>query len=155
MTIQQHLGERVTGHLACLLGKPLWGCGRAADLLWLQFGERHVALSLRGRTHEVGEYALHIQCAWRIACQHGVVSASDLMSAGRIDSALSAFVNEHCPALVENIVGDDRGRFSMSLAGGCTVHVLPQVDSEEQWRLLQPGKDVRHVVLEGTEVNEI
>jgi hypothetical protein len=127
----------------------------AADLLWLQFGERHIVSSSRAGAREVGEYALHVQCAWTIACGQGTVSASDFMPAARIDGGLSVFVRKHCPALVEGVAGDDRGGFTISLAGGCTMKVLPHDDSEEQWRLLQPGKGAPHVGLLGAELTEL
>jgi hypothetical protein len=154
MSGMNHLGKRIAEQLTCIVGQPLWGCGRAADLLWLQFGERHLVPSLRGAKRETGDYALHVQCAWRIVCRQEILSASDLEPAARIDMGLSAFVSEHCPAMVQRIDGDDNGGLSIALSGGCVVEVLPDDDSEEQWRLLQPGKNIPHLVLVGTELTE-
>jgi len=39
-------------------------------MLWLEFGELRDSLSPLGRMRTTGEWALHIQCAWRI-CQPG------------------------------------------------------------------------------------
>jgi hypothetical protein len=154
MTTRGDLRERVTKHLARILGKPLWGGGRAADLLWLQFGDRHLAPAIRGGARELGEYALHVQCAWRISCAQGIASASDLTPESRIGESLSVFVSSYCTALVQSIDADERGGFSIRLAGGCIVQVLPEGEAEEQWRLFSPGREGPHVVLVGTEVSE-
>ena len=49
-----------------LVGKALWRCTRAADLVAFQFGERRETRNAFGTPALVGEYALHVQCAWRI-----------------------------------------------------------------------------------------
>jgi hypothetical protein len=38
---------------------------RAADLLWLQFGEWREVPSRKGGTRRVGEWGLHVQTPWR------------------------------------------------------------------------------------------
>jgi hypothetical protein len=55
--------ERV---LTELIGKAMWTCRRAADMATFQFGQRKQVHDYYGRPTEVGEYALHVQCAWRI-----------------------------------------------------------------------------------------
>jgi hypothetical protein len=57
--------EQIRRALDSLIGTALWSSGRAADLEWFQFGERRT-VTTGGRTKEVGEYALHVQCGWRI-----------------------------------------------------------------------------------------
>jgi hypothetical protein len=49
-----------------LIGKAMWTCRRAADMATFQFGQRKQVHDYYGRSSEVGEYALHVQCAWRI-----------------------------------------------------------------------------------------
>jgi hypothetical protein len=148
------LRERVSDYLACLRGTPLWACGRAADLLWLQFGRKRSAATLAGGTRYVGDYALNVQCAWRVTTPEGLASAWDLPSDGQIDAGLAAFVGTHCPAVVEESVADDRGGFKLFFIGGCTIEVIPGRDGEEQWRLLRPGTAAQHVVLAGRDVRE-
>jgi hypothetical protein len=62
--------------LAVLVGKPLWSCGRAADMATFAFGERKNAKTRKGDFRHVGEYALHLQCAWRITQGDKVVVGS-------------------------------------------------------------------------------
>lgn len=52
--------------VSILIGKPLWRCTRAADMACFQFGNRHKRKAPHGDDCEVGDYALHVQCSWRI-----------------------------------------------------------------------------------------
>jgi len=56
--------------LAPLVGLPFRCIGRATNLLWLHFGELHEVSDRRGGTKDVGDWAVHIQCPWRIS-RHG------------------------------------------------------------------------------------
>ena len=49
-----------------LIGKPLWRCTRTVDMACFQFGARHKRKTSRGDDCEVGDYALHVQCSWRM-----------------------------------------------------------------------------------------
>ena len=49
-----------------LLHAAVWGWGRADDLASFQFGQKREVVNSRGEVKTVGEYALHIQCDWRI-----------------------------------------------------------------------------------------
>jgi hypothetical protein len=55
-----------------LRGLPLWSAGRAADMLWLSFGARRPAPTDRRPDREVGEWAVHLECPWRISAPDGV-----------------------------------------------------------------------------------
>src|SRR5579862_6404080 len=64
---------------AALIGTALWSCRRTADLASFQFGQKEQAKTFRGNPVEVGEYALNVQCAWRIARENRVfVGSADL-----------------------------------------------------------------------------
>jgi hypothetical protein len=155
MTNATSLSASVEAYLAPLIGKPLWSCGRAADLLWLQFGSRHTLPTARGTTRDVGDYALHVQCAWRISCGHGLVTASEREPSDVIDKQLSVFVGRYCPAVVEAIAANEGGGFSLSLEGRCRFEVFPDGQPEEQWRLLQPGAQASHLGLVGSDLVEL
>jgi hypothetical protein len=53
--------------LTDLIGKTMWTCRRAADMATFQFGRRIPVNDYFNRPTEIGEYALHVQCSWRIA----------------------------------------------------------------------------------------
>ena len=123
--------DEIERALMVLVGLPLWTAGRAADLQWFHFGRRHTVPTRRGGTKVVGDFALHVLCAWRITGPSGIVVASrdryypagdpdepgpDFQwDAGpnRCDERLAAFLDAHstCPLPVEAVQGDDLGSF--------------------------------------------
>ncbi len=70
------LREHIEDGLKPLLGKRLWCSRRAADMEMFHFGERVPTTDSRGKRAEVGEYSLHVQCAWRIVGPGGIVVGS-------------------------------------------------------------------------------
>lgn len=70
----RHHPRSIEAALAPLVGLPLWASGRAGDLQWFQFGAKHAVVaqsgSAKGTERTVGDYALHVQCAWRIDGEH-------------------------------------------------------------------------------------
>jgi len=166
--------EQVQKALDILIGKPLWSSGRAADLEWFAFGERRTVKGFRGVVKEVGEYALHVQCAWRI--RHGdqmVVGSRDLyvpaeesedepedfnwdaQGANRRDKRIAElFQNETRQFLVKQVQVGEAGSFTISFDGEYALDVFPD-DSlrDEHWRIFQPSSDVPHFVVSGSGLN--
>src|SRR6266705_2143807 len=68
--------EIVKRALSPLTGMPLWVGHRAGDMQMFQLGERRSAKNHRGEISELGEYALHLQCAWRIRGEEGILVGS-------------------------------------------------------------------------------
>ena len=63
--------------LQVIIGLPLWSIGRAGDLEWFEIGdERRVIPINNGETKIISEYALHVQCAWRIRNLNQIYVAS-------------------------------------------------------------------------------
>lgn len=61
-------------------------------MLWLHFGRRHPAPTAGDAGREVGDLALHIQCAWRISAPGGGVTGwSDMSVAADPDLPEEAF----------------------------------------------------------------
>jgi hypothetical protein len=52
--------------LSSLIGTRLSKYGRAIDMLIVQFGELRTLKQPRGRQGLVGQFALHVQCCWRV-----------------------------------------------------------------------------------------
>ena len=71
-------------HLNLLIGLPLCIARRAGDMLVLHFGTIRDVITIRKRDGKerkgtVGDFALHVQCAWRIEDANRIVTAiSDL-----------------------------------------------------------------------------
>ena len=53
-----------------LIGKNVYGIGRAAAMCWIHFG-RPIEIELRGRKRILGEFALDLDCPWRIRNSRG------------------------------------------------------------------------------------
>ena len=162
--------EEIQKALGVLSGKPLWSSGRAADLAWFQFGDRRTVKGFRGDAKEVGEYALHVQCAWRIRHGEQVVVGSrdlyvppeesddrpenfdwDVQGANRRDKRIAdLFQNETRRFSVKQILVGEAGSFTIVLDDEYALDVFPDDSlSDEHWRIFEPSSEVPHFVLSG------
>jgi hypothetical protein len=156
-----------------LVGMPLWDAGRAADLLWLAFGQRQTIQDFRGKPREVGEYALHVQCAWRFAQNEKVLVGNrdlyyprgyknpreeiprdfnwDVQGANRCDEVLATlFAGGTKQFVVQRFETRQAGELALLLEGGLTLQIFPNDSLEgEHWRLFRPGSDAPHWVYTG------
>lgn len=135
-----------------------------------QFGARIKRQDQRGRDREVGQYALHVQCAWRIARGDRVaVGSRDLHYPAdyREDEDVpEEFDWDHDPNrrtrllaelfegarefVVQQIDVGDAGSLHFVLSDGFSMDVLPYDSLKlEHWRLFEPGKDQPHFVFTG------
>ena len=172
---------RIERELAVLVGLPLWGAARAADLLTLAFGaERHGVSKFgrrKGEPRTYGEYALHVQCTWRIAGPDGIVTGrpdrfyphSDLLreredwkwwddpdwdslqlNANRWDERIEPWLAAG-PYVVERVAADPLGGLSVALAGGFALDVFPDSSDDteysEYWRFFKPDDPRPHFVV--------
>jgi hypothetical protein len=148
-----------------LMGLPLQCLGRAANMLWAPFGALRETVSPLGQKRETGEWALHIQCAWRF-CQSGrIVVANgdfyhspsgdplddwDTFGKSAFDATVARLGEDFSGSRphVTMIRADDIGGFSLQLTGNYQLDVFPS-DSfadREHWRLFQPGAGHKHFV---------
>ncbi|MDQ5825144.1 MAG: hypothetical protein M3441_13195 [Chloroflexota bacterium] len=158
------LKAQVEEALGVLVGLPLEDAGRAYSLQWFSFGEVRVVPDHKGGTRELGEYALHVQCEWRITGPGGIVvgindrsfPAGDAYSepqgfdwnvqgANRLDERLSRFMEERRsrPLVVERIWADHVGSIRLLFGDGYSLDVFPFESTKyEYWRLFRPGISV-------------
>jgi hypothetical protein len=141
-----------------LIGKALWACRRAADMATFQFGRRNPVQTFDGRSSEVGDYSLHVQCPWRMVKGESVfVGSQDLYfpasydasesipegfqwdtDPNRRDSLLKAFFEGGTKEFVVSRVDAGKGGAArIEFAEGITLEVFP-ADSlaHEHWRLI-------------------
>jgi hypothetical protein len=159
---------------SALIGMPLWAAGRAADLAWFQFGQRHTVTDSRSNPKEVGEYALHLQCAWRIVQGERITVASrdlyypagsvtpevpvgfhwDVQGANRLDERLQHFMKEASLFVVQVETGH-AGGLQMFLGNDVVLEVFPDDSFDgEHWRLFRPYESGPHFVVSGTGIVE-
>jgi hypothetical protein len=155
--------------LTPLVGLPLRSVGRDSILLWLHFGEMH-EVAARGRgTKNVGDWAIQVQCSWRL-CRRGRIEVAyrdyyfspdgdalndwETPGKSRFDQQAASLVAgfETTAPQVLSFTTDDVGGFSLALSGDYRLDVFPDDsnsdDSSEHWlwRLFAPGSDREHFV---------
>jgi hypothetical protein len=157
---------------AVLIGKRLWRCTRAADLAAFQFGDRRASTTWNGEPREVGEYALHVQCSWRIVRHEKVIVAHrdlyypaiydetqpfpsnfnwDIQGANRRDRLIQEFFQNGSRSYrVERTEAGSAGAFRLTLEQGLALEIFPDDSFEdEHWRLFEPDMERPHFVVSG------
>lgn len=170
------LAETIGRQLTPLVGLRLAVARRAADLRVLHFGQMHVVD--RG---SVGDYALHIQCPWRLEGSTGIVTGrSDLWEPieplhggdleawryehgnlqdlriqgclGGQDPTTGSSANAGSLLVVESVAGDNFGGAELRMSGGYRLVLFPDGSRGEDWRLFDPNTDDPHFVIWGGKI---
>jgi hypothetical protein len=71
--------DYIEARLKCLKQMPLTKAGRAANMAWFSFGKERVGINRIGEARNVSEFALHVQCAWRLVGPSGIIVGHDDM----------------------------------------------------------------------------
>lgn len=153
-----------------LIGMEMWTCRRAADMAMFHFGRRIQTVTFKGRPSEVGEYALHIQCAWRIVNRDDIAVASrDLYSPADSAERTEDFdwgrePNRRDELLRSLFAGGALivRRVDIAIAGACRIEfdsgaileIFPD-DSlpNEHWRLFSAEYPDRQLVVSGGQLH--
>lgn len=151
-----------------LVGLKLARMALAADMRTIAFGTTRA----RPGGGVIGEFALHIQCPWRIENREGLITGSDDLhvayeaSSGLghefdyekgvsaqeqilrellkgYDEKTRQIVNSTGQLAVEHIEADVSGGFSLSLSEGYRLSVFPDGSRREAWRFFVPSDDPR------------
>jgi hypothetical protein len=163
--------NEIESSLQALIGLPLLDVGRAADLEWFSFGNPRTVTTSRGKTKTVGEYALHVQCAWRIRDSARIIVASrdryepaeavedtenfdwDRPGANLCDRKMGQFLADagEGSQTVTQVEADNVGSLRILLSTDVMIEVFPD-DSEEDehseyWRFFQPASEAKHLVV--------
>jgi hypothetical protein len=144
-----------------LIGKPLWRCTRAADMVCFQFGTRHPRRDFFGRDCEVGDYALHVQCSWRIIRSEEILVGKEDLYQPQESTSDTFFDWKRSnlqDAKIKKLFADDQRQFTvigtaLRAAGELDIlfddelrlEVFPnsslQSREMEHWRLFAPSVD--------------
>jgi hypothetical protein len=151
------LVDQVKLHIEKLITLKLSRIARAADMRTLQFG--NTKTRLKGGV--VGEYALHVQCPWRLERRGELITGSgDLYVADTedgkeekpqdkilrellkgYDETTGQIVNTTPFFIVETAQADSVGGFSLQMSGDYRFVVFPDSARAEAWRLFVPRGD--------------
>ncbi len=162
--------EEIEKATRVLVGTALWGHRRTADLSSFHFGGRRRVKTFHGDLADVGEFAINVQCPWRIVEYDRVlVGNGDLYypPEARTDEPGAAFDWQHQTSRLDYLmtiffqsgrrevnllqveVGAGGG-LQIALDGACLLELFPNDSfSKEHWRLLKPGTEEPHFVVSG------
>lgn len=101
----------------------------------------------------MGEYALHVQCAFRIRVGGEVLVASrdryeivdggdtwDRQGANLLDVRLEKLIAERCPARVVAVRGSDAGDLTVEFDAGLVLEIwIDDSGADEHWRFFPLG----------------
>ena len=160
--------------LQVLIGMPLSAIGRACTLEWFIFGTPREITDHSQQTKIVEEYALHIQCSWRITDSKSVVVGSqdryipsgdpdqevddfewDVKGANRCDERVAQLLNNEKSLIVTEIEVGSVGSFRLTLNDEYVLEVFPNNSlDDEYWRLFESDAESEHFVVTGIGVEE-
>ncbi|MBN8550379.1 MAG: hypothetical protein J0M12_13785 [Deltaproteobacteria bacterium] len=153
---------QIERELESLLGKPLVGLGRAADMLWLGFGDPCQITNFKGKERSVSEFALHVQSAWRFIKEGRIALASgDLYldsvtkfaddgrsPLSRFDSEVPLFSSREVPATVKSVAADEMGGVVLIFDSGLHFEIVVMDSAkEEKWRFFSNKSEADHFVV--------
>ncbi len=157
--------------LEILVGKPFVNSYRALDLDMFFFGKKHTTITNNGNPRELGEFAFHVQCAWRITDATKIIVASrdrwypnedsqivpedfDWSKYGnRRDKRMEEFLQKYAineSLIVKAVQADDIGTVKIELANGFGFDIFPDDSfTEEYWRFFKTKSEDEHFVVTG------
>ena len=170
--------EQILEHVKLLIGLQLSYARRAADMRNFGFGKIR---DIKGGF--VAEYALHVQCPWRIEGSEGIVTGRlDLYEPAETlegdefeswdyeqgnlqdvligellrgyDSKTRTSINTTQKMCVEDVQADDFGGLCISLSDGYRLVLFPAGSRGEDWRLFSPESNRAHFVICGGRIEE-
>jgi hypothetical protein len=160
---QRATRQRVIAGLSELIGLPLTAARRAADMRTFQFG-----ILRRVDRGSVGDFALHVQCPWRIEGPVGIVTGRlDLWEPVEDDAPFDEnrdyetspnlqdarlqrwFEQDGASLVVQAVDADDFGGAAVNLGQGFVLRLFPAGTRGEDWRLFRPNTDAPHLVVSG------
>ena len=167
----QGMADEITRALTALVGLRLSIARRAGAMRIFHFGDVKQLNS-----GSLGEYALHLQCGWRIESSDGLITGVsdvwepvdearrfdpewDYQRDGNLqdekigawlagyDSRTRSHVDFGESLVVEHVAGDDCGGAVVVLSGGFRLVLFPDGTRGEHWRFFNPRCDDPHFVV--------
>jgi hypothetical protein len=160
----------VMSKLTSLVGLRLCIARDAAGMKNFQFGEIRPHPSGKGT---VGDFALHVQCPWRLVTTTQVLTGStdyyepavegedvnlDDYQSGNLqrkrlqalfqtyDAETRSLINQSDSLTVISLHADRFGGLDLELSGGVRLQVFPDGSRGENWRFFSPGNDESHFI---------
>jgi hypothetical protein len=150
------LTDQINKILLDLIGLPLTRTTRAANMECLKFGTVYRA-DKDGKDYNVGEFALHLQCPWRMTNENEIiVGSNDLyeqadeqaeydenfnwekLNSNLRDVKLDKFINENKLSII-SATADKFGGLDIGFDKNVKLTVFPNISSKadnEYWRII-------------------
>ena len=150
-----------------LFRSNVYGIGRAAAMCWIHFG-RPVEIELRGRKRIVGEFALDMDCPWRIRNSSGGIELGsadmfapasghdfdedfdwDIQGNNLFDEKAKLLFPEGSQIVVTS--AGLRGNYDLTItfSNGLCLESFVNASREECWRLFRPGLEHGDLIVTG------
>ncbi|MFX0549460.1 hypothetical protein ACOAKC_08985 [Hathewaya histolytica] len=164
----------VDKELIKIIGLPLISAGRTCDIIWFGFGKSIKVKDIRrGGYKEVAEYALHIQCPWRITNISKIIVGSydkyipnskieysdefdwDIQGANLCDEQLKTLFELHTSNLiVKSVELGNCGELKILFSDNYALQIMPDTSTDDEvWRFFQKGEEKEHLVMTGVGIS--
>ncbi len=165
-----NLNNIIIRQLSIIKNEPFRYIGRACNLAWLGFGKDVISKDYKGEERKTAQYALHIQCPFRISRGGMKVLASgdmyepnsttewtedfdwDIAGANLYDEKASLLTEKlsHNNITAVNIESNEMGDVKIYLSDGYVIEIFTNNSSEtEEWRFFETGIEKEHFVITG------
>jgi hypothetical protein len=166
------LADRITEELQVLIGEPISGCWRAANMQIFEFGPPRKYLNRKGEELEGANLKLHVQCRWRMVDATRILfGRDDLLRPANAGIAIEDFdwdedespldvlpcewfaEHRNPPVHVVQATGDIYGGCRIELEEGFLLQLFPcdsrRSEYSEHWRFFRQMGDQSHFVITG------
>ena len=153
--------QEVEQAAASLIGLEVTIVRYAGSMRNLHFGPIRTS-----KGQQVGAYALHIQCPWRLEGKGRILTgfhdhytpavgnedpdwSPDSNAKGSLQQqVLDQIFLSKSPRKVLAVRADIFGTLVLRFTGGLRLRVFPAASTEEHWRLFQPHRKAKHFVVD-------
>ena len=152
-----------------LIGKNVYRIGRAAAMCWIHFG-RPMKIELRGQKRILGEFALDLDCPWRIRNRSGGVELGsadmftpasrhdldedfdwDIQGNNLFDEKAKLLFSESTQIIVTSVKLSGNYDLTITFSNGLTLECFINASTQEEcWRLFKPGLHNEDFIVTGS-----
>ncbi|MGI1659916.1 MAG: hypothetical protein ACRKFN_13270 [Desulfitobacterium sp.] len=156
-----------------LIGIPLSKVGRSANVVWFCFGEKRISKDFFGNKREVFQYAIHLECSWRIIKNNIIEIGSkdlyvpskewkgddenfewDIQGNNLFDDWIN-LSNSCLPLNITNFSVDQVCGIKVFFEEDYVLEIFPNNSTDDEcWRFFIPGNLDSHLVITGKGVKE-
>ena len=157
-------------YLKILVNQPLRSIGRAANMLWIGFGETLMVKDSKGHIVEKNSISLHVQCAWRMVDieKKTILFASsdiytpnsstewtsefdwDIQGINLFDEKSKIWIDSNARIYIKDFKFNMWGDLLLFLSNGNILDIYVNNSTDKEcWRLFEYKSDKEHFVVNG------